>query len=262
MNGYNNVFENSIYNFNKYIEENNSIEELFNNFYLHDDKFRFIHNGDKVPDLEAIKIANKINSKLYEKYIEINNNKKMIGHSLVTIPLDNIYNELDSRHIMMSIILFDYLSKNNIGIENIVEIGGGFGNWLRLNIEMQKFSKWYIIDLPHLGQLQQWYLTNHNINQEKYEIVSAYNYSSLPSSISIDLVIGTHSLSEFEWSIFENYFNKIVINSKYFFYCYHKFLPSVELINKKLELIISKFKQLISFTSENGYVENTLFKLI
>ena len=118
MEGYNNVFENSIYNFNKYINENNSLDLLFSDFYLHDDKFRFIHNGDKVPDLEAIKIANKINSKLYEKYIEINNNKKMIGHSSVTIPVDNIYNELDSRHIMMSIILFDYLSKNNIDIEN------------------------------------------------------------------------------------------------------------------------------------------------
>ena len=113
MEGYNNVFENSIYNFNKYINENNSLDLLFSDFYLHDDKFRFIHNGDKVPDLEAIKISNKINSKLYEKYIEINNNKKMIGHSSVTIPVDNIYNELDSRHIMMSIILFDYLSKNN-----------------------------------------------------------------------------------------------------------------------------------------------------
>ena len=262
MNGYNNVFENSISNFNKYIEENNSIEELFNNFYLHHDKFGFIHNGNKVPDLEAIEICNKINSDLYEKYIEINNNKKMIGHSLVTIPVDNIYNELDSRHIMMSIILFDYLSKNNISIENIIEIGGGFGNWLRLNIEMQKFSKWYIIDLPHLGQLQKWYLTKHNINQEKYQIVSAYNYNSLPESISIDLVIGTHSLSEFEWSIFEKYFNTILINSKYLFYCYHKFLPSVQLINKKLELILSKFKQVVSFTSENGCVENTLFKLI
>ena len=261
MNGYNNVFENSITSYNTYLNEKKELEQLFNNFYLDYKKFGFIHNGDFPPDLEAIEICNKINSDLYEKYIETNNNKKLIGHSSISM-VNAKYNQLDSRHIMMSIILFDYLSKNNISIENIIEIGGGFGNWLRLNNKMQKFSKWYIIDLPHLGELQQWYLTKHDISREKYQIVSAYNYNSLPESISIDLVIGTHSLSEFEWSIFEKYFNTILINSKYLFYCYHKFLPSVQLINKKLELILSKFKQVVSFTSENGCVENTLFKLI
>ena len=69
MNGYNNVFENSISNFNKYIEEKKELEQLFNNFYLDYKKFGFIHNGDFPPDLEAIEICNKINSDLYEKYI-------------------------------------------------------------------------------------------------------------------------------------------------------------------------------------------------
>ena len=40
----------------------------------------------------------------------------------------------------MSIILFNYLNSNNIHINNIVEIGGGFGNWLRLNNQIQKLQ--------------------------------------------------------------------------------------------------------------------------
>jgi hypothetical protein len=255
MHSYNNIFENSIITFNKYIENSGSLEDLFNDFYMRHDIFGYIHNWDCSPDLEAIEIANRINKDLYKKYIEYNDNKKLVGYANKTAVL---YNQLDSRHIMMSIILFNYLNSNNIYIENIVEIGGGFGNWLRLNNKIQQFSKWYIIDLPHIGMLQKWYLNKHDINPDKYQIVSAYDYGDISKC---DLVIGTHSLSEFDWGIFQDYFNKIIIKSKYFFYCYHKYLPSIDLINKKLELISSKFHILTSFTSENGLVENTFFKL-
>ena len=147
---------------------------------------------------------------------------------------------------------------NNIHINNIVEIGGGFGNWLRLNNQIQKFSKWYIIDLPHLGMLQEWYFNKHDINPDKYKLVSAFNYKEIPNP---DLIIGAHSLSEFSWDVFEDYFNRLIVKSKYLFYSYHKHLPKIDLINKKLELISSKFNLLASFTSENGNVENSLFKL-
>ena len=260
MDGFNSVFNTSINEFYNYLKSGEKVEKLFESFYSHNGIFRFIHNCDKCPDIEAVEIAKNIDLELYEKYVKVNQSKKIIGYDSGYSSNNASYNELDSRHIMMSVILLKKLGECEIG--NIVEIGGGFGNWLRLNNEVINFKKWYIVDLPHLGLLQQWYLDNHNVSREKYEIVSAFSEKEQCVIQNIDLVIGTHSLSEFSWDIFESYFNNIIVKTKYLFYCYHIYSPSESIIKRKLYLILSKFVLVDSIKSEEGVVENSFFKLI
>ena len=50
--------------------------------------------------------------------------------------------------------------------KNIVEIGGGYGNWLHINT-IHNFDKWTILDLPHILKLQKWYLENQNVESGK-----------------------------------------------------------------------------------------------
>ena len=96
-----------------------------------------------------------------------------------------------------------------------------------------------------------------------YETVSALDYSEWNSNQkSFDLVIGTHSLSEFSFDVFYSYFTNIIVKSKYLFYCYHNTRPSPELIQTKLHIIQTKFKLVKSVLSENGNVTNSLYEAI
>ena len=162
------------------------------------------------------------------------------------------YSNLDSRHIMMSVLLFSNLKQP---LDSIIEIGGGFGNWLFLN-QNQSFNTWTIIDLPHVLQLQKWYLDKQNIDSKKYNQLSAFDDTDWKTG---DLVIGSHSLSEFSFDIFYNYFEKIISKSRYLFYCYHNTMPSPQLINTKLSVINTKFNLMFNVQSENGNVSNCLF---
>jgi hypothetical protein len=255
MDSFKPIFDNSIVIFDNYIK-NGNLTELLKNF-RNSEIFRFIHNGDKSPDEEAISLAKVINPTLYQKYYEHTINKKVLGYGNY-LPNYSSYNQLDSRHIMMSVILFSNIN-NKENISNVLEIGGGYGGWLHLNYGMQNFEKWYIVDLVHLNILQEWYLSNQNVNKNIYELYSNINYNNLLNK-KFDIVIGSHSLSEFSIDVFNEYFeNLIKTKSKYFFYAYHKTSPNPNIINTKKEIIEQYFELVINVVSENGKVNNSLY---
>lgn len=156
---------------------------------------------------------------------------------------------------MMSIILFEYTKHN---INNILEIGGGYGGWLNLNYKIQNFNSWHIIDLPHLNILQEWFLSKNNVPNNKYKLIQNTNYKNLIKT-NYDIIIGSHSLSEFSLDIFKDYYNNLIKNTKYFFYAYHKYLPATDLINEKLNIINEHFDLIIDITSENNNVSNCIY---
>ena len=227
--------------------------ELFENFREHDNLFGFTLAGGP-PDNEAIEIAKGIDSDLYTKYF-INHLKTVekLGYGSSVDSTNWNYECNDSRHIMMSICLFSNIKS----IENarIVEIGGGFGNFLRVNYNLQKFKSWDIIDLPHIGELQKWFLQKSHVPSGVYNIISA---DSTPSFES-DIVIGTHSLSELSWDIFAQYFACIVKRTTYLLYSYHVTRPSEPLIRRKRDMIDSEFDCIADIPSEGGWVRNCVF---
>jgi hypothetical protein len=253
MNGYKQIFDTSIYHFNN-IVKTEDISTLFNNFRRIYQIYGFIDNGDKPADKEAIAISKSIDNELFHKYYEYIINKKIIGYGNY-LPINAKFSQLDSKHVMMSIILFSNVKDN---INNILEIGGGYGGWLHLNNNIQNFKKWYILDLAHLTLLQEWYLSKQEIDADKYKLFSNDNYSEL-LNIKYDLILGTHSLSEFSIENFNEYYEKLVKNTKYLFYSYHKSLPNIELINFKINIIEQNFNLIINVISENGNVYNCLY---
>lgn len=251
MDGYSHIFNSAEKAFEQI--QNNYSNQL-KNFHNEKALFGFIDNGDEAPDEEALSIANSINPSLVNRYLSILQKRKVIGYpDSYQMKYPNC-NHLDSRHIMMLTILFSNIPED---IQSVIEIGGGYGNMFYLQNQIGNFNKWKIIDLPHLGLLQDWCCKELEIDTTKYEIISAYNYESQKA----DLVIGTHSLSEFSLQIFQDYFDKIIQYSKYLFISYHKRLPDIHLIQTKINMIHSKFELLCSFDSEQGNVANSLYRL-
>jgi len=252
MNGYKHVFDKSI---QKYSEITKDPYTLFESFRSEKDIYGFIDNGDAPPDREADSIAKNTNSRLYESYRAVLSTRIKLGYANSSSAYSE-YTNLDSRHIMMSVLLFSNIQEP---VSSIVEIGGGFGNWLTLN-RTQSFKKWTIIDLPHLCLLQNWFLEKQSIPKTMYETISAFNYTEWSSEqSSFDLVIGSHSVSELSFDIFYQYFMNVISKSKYFFYCYHNTRPTPELIRAKLQTIQTKFKSIVNVLSEQGNVTNSLY---
>lgn len=255
MEGYTPVFRTGEQAYQEY-SETNPLTSLYEDFMSHQTIYGFIHCCDVEAEESSIQLAKSINPDLYDKFIIANKNKKPLGYK--NFSMKNFdYNLLDSRHIMMSVALWSWLPEP---IERVVEIGGGFGNWLRLNYEVGRFQKWTIIDIPHVSALQAWYLQQYPIPSEKYEVVNSLDYKK--QGVQGDLVIGAHSLSEVAFPIFFDYFNTIISKTKYFFYAYHKFSPNPDIIQKKLDIIHSQFQLVNSITTESGNVVNALYSHI
>ena len=250
MEGYTELFSNSENAFNSVSDKN--LDAMFNSFRSNKSCFSFIENGDIEPDNEAVSIAKSIDNDGYNFFVNQLINRPVIGYNGSSSNYGN-YNNLDSRHIMFSVILWNFL-KNPV--KNILEIGGGYGNLLYIN-RNRSFDKWTIIDLPYINTLQEWALNKLVVNPSKYKLYSAYDYQEATTT-TYDLVIGTHSLSELSINTFNNYFTSIIKNSKYLFYSYHKYSHKA-LVELKRHIIEQQFNLIYEVFTENNRVSTCLY---
>jgi len=194
------------------------------------DIYGFCINGGK-SDNQALEMAKNIDESIYNRFVS--QPKGIVGYENNESEYEKL-DDLDSKHILMLTYLF---SNNSICYNNIVEIGGGFGNMRRLCNNIINCNSWEIVDIPHMSELQKYYLENELTDISSIKFTSAYEYKK-NNYDNIDLVIGTHSLSEFSWDIFLDYFNTIVSKAKYLFIGLNNNCPSPALINKKLNYIL------------------------
>ena len=229
-------------------------EKLYNesnvNFYRfreHEEVYGFLLTNGEL-DFDAMTKAYQIDSDLFGQYLSVRKSELGYGDRIRYKLID----QCDSRHIMMSTIIF---SKNK-SFKNIVEIGGGYGNWYRLNRNLINFDKWIIIDLPFCLDLQKWYLEREIGSCDKLEFKSAYNYTI---ENSIDLVIAAHSLSELSWEDFLVYYDKVLAKTNKLFYAGHRWNCGEEMLTNKLNKILEDFDLIESHMEENDTVYNNLY---
>lgn len=201
MGNYRHVFDEaqSIAKTLSYVELKKAVEDWRN----HPELFHFIMASDTMreQDSGALKIASEINPIF---------TKALISKGSYRFPtLDAV----ESRHIL----LLSFLQRT-IGNEwgSVVEIGGGYGNFLRLVHDKIIYTRWFIVDIRHISFLQ-----NYVLNEEG---VQEFELDREVPDRKIDLVIATHSLSEFDEETFDNYLEKIS-KSTYLFYAAHRYSP-------------------------------------
>ena len=156
--------------------------------------YSFCINGGTI-DQESLNNAKEINESLYNRFMN-QKKKKLTGYKDIEDQYEE-FDDHDCKHILILTILFN----NNIDINNIVEIGGGYGNCIRLVNNIIDYEKWEIIDIPHMLTLQKYFLENEIEDISKLKFTNAYEILEYKHS-NIDLVIATHSLSELDWKDF------------------------------------------------------------
>jgi len=252
MKSFNQVFETS-----KEETKKLNLEEFFPSFRNNPGPYKFltaIKSQYYDIDQEAIDIAKTTNKLLAEQYLK--KEKPLTGYSSPAefIPLDTV----DSRHIMMNTIIFSKLGKD---VNNVVEIGAGFGNWIRLNNNIINFNKWTMVDLEFVSKLQKWFVNETMPNDHRAQFVSIDTDNKWINNIEpIDLVIGSHSLSEISLDIFNMYYDRIFPHTRYLFYAAHKVQPSKELLHTKLNMLSKKFNIITEVESSKGKVINILYE--
>jgi len=249
MEGYKNIFDDAE---NKY----KITGSKFDDFRYARDIYGFCINGGDI-DNQALSYADTVNKNLCNLFLQ--QQKSLIGykdHENEYIKID----DLDSKHIFILTYLFD---GTDLSFNRIVEIGGGFGNMSRLSNNIVKYDNWDILDLPHMLELQKFYLENEIKDISKINFINAHD--KIIYKDNIDLVIGTHSVSEFSWDIFLNYFSSIIKKSRYFYMGYNKYCPDPILISNKVDYILNNgFKIIKNFDytemPHGANVSYTLFK--
>jgi hypothetical protein len=219
--------------------------------------FLVSHELDKRPDLQALGWATLMNPDLVVAYVKRPKSNAGYGNPIDYLPIDIV----DSRHIMMSTMVFSVLSKHH---NHIVEIGGGYGNWFRLNSGVINFERWTIVDLPFVKKLQRWYLEQEKVDTKRLELVDTNDYwfwLNRENGKQIDIVIAAHSLSEVTLPDFMDYVDHVVARSRFLFYSTQKKLPTPELVEFKLAILDARFKRINTWITEGGIVENVLYEI-
>lgn len=233
------------------------VEQLYRSFRHHDSPFAFVHCGLRnEPDLEALGLAALVDARLLSEYLSLR--KPKVGYE----GCEELYREVDvvdSRHVLMSTLVFSHLKR--LG-GHVVELGGGFGNWARLNISPKHaqiyYRSWTIIDLPYVSALQRWYLGQLEIDSVRYVTTDEFS-GWIDQDPPVDLVLAAHSLSELSRANFDLYLERLLSRATHLFYATHKRFPDAELVSYKLERLAERFNLITEVESEQGAVLNQLY---
>lgn len=198
--------------------------ETFSDFHNWPSLYHFIiaPQNQQTEDLGALEQAVKINVDIYAKLVAK-------GPSRIGGGSDRL-DGVESRHVLL---MTNLISTAGTEWGNVLEIGGGYGNWLRLASGVVNYNTWAIIDMPYILELQKWFLTESNVDLDNVHFTQ--DSTSIPT-----LVIGAHSLSEFSLEDFLHYYETIR-KAKWFFYATQPELPDKELVQKKLAIISADF---------------------
>ena len=243
-------------------------EQLYNpNFdfdgFRNSQEFFFLDNRTPTPDTEALNIGMKIDKALMEKYLQVKKSK--LGYKNAPTNQYSDCDQLDSRHYMMSCFIFSYLNSIGFNTDNILEIGGGFGNWCYINQDIINYKKWNILDIPFVTDLQNWFINKDIKDTSRINLISFSDNTKYKNFVDdtnkIDLIIASHSLSEVNMEIFQHYVDKILPKTQYLFYAYSKIQHNKQgNPQDKINILDKHFLKVKEITSENGVVSNIIYK--
>jgi hypothetical protein len=215
--------------------------KTFEDFHNHPELFHFIMAPPSQyhTDEGAIKDAYDLHPQIAQMLLD--KGPSLLGRG------SEVLDGVESRHILITTALITALGPH---LGRVIEIGGGYGNTLRLIDGIVTYDRWSIIDLDYICDLQYWFLKKSGLNLEKAEFISS---DALAEQITLipDVVLGVHSLSEFDMDTFLQYL-PIINKATWFIYVSQVSNPSVELLTEKFRLLETTFNVVSIIIYEGG----------
>lgn len=172
--------------------------------------------------------------------------------SIVGQPFTTRYKGVDLNAHDLLLVFNAYRIKKNVQPDperrvNIIDIGGGYGAFMRMLKIIFPNSNIVSLDLPETNVIQCYYLSNHfdlagiktsvdfyadkislgKSNQFEFLILPGWDMRAIPDQWA-DLVINMRSFMEMHMSVVNRYFSEIhrVISTSGHFYCVNRYLKS------------------------------------
>ena len=216
--------------------------ENFNTFKRNKDYQLILSGGEKIIGDEAIK---KI--KRYNKFNELKNDLiKLKYNDSLGLPILHHYNLLGMIDPSSLKYYSDYIELKNFiqekQIDNIIEIGGGYGGLALILNMFFKIKSYHLIDLEMPLKLQFKYLNQLVENKNTFNFYNEINNIKVQN---FDLLIADASLAELDENKINQYFSLIKKSQNVF----------ISFNTLHLKQCRSNFKSLIKKIKENFFYE-------
>lgn len=184
-------------------------ENLFNNF-KQDSRYRQIL--EHVSHEEAEQYLQELTVPILEvlKYLDSFKDNDKYGNP-VLFEYDNlgIISPTTIRYIKNTFDIATYF--DNEKIKNIVEIGGGYGGLCKVLSSVIDFDNYVLFDLQQVNELSQKYISKFDDLKHR---VQSFTLDQLTEIDGIDLLISNYAFSEVSRDIQDQYYDKVIKNSK------------------------------------------------
>lgn len=146
------------------------------------------------------------------------------------------------RYVKNSLDLLEFFGENVNDVQNIVEIGGGYGGLCRVLSVFVNFENYVIIDLPEVNNLSEKYLGKFPDLDGRTSQLSCFELDEI---VGADLVISNYAFSECSEDIQMHYYNNVIANSNRFYMAYNNFTKGninsdgfIEIASKDFEIVV------------------------
>ena len=228
--------------------------------------YHFMRSPLVGPDQEAWQKATEVNLQLAQKVFSVTDSPVGYGPEFPDEPVHSI---IHCRHCLMLTLLLD-----TIGTDRrlrVLEIGGGFGNMVRILKSHDLVDNWTIFDLDFVCEAQAHFIKENfpelQVNRNSYDprpgninLIDQHHRNIIRRELAAaDVLIGTHSWSELPLDDFLWYYDALLPLAEHLLYATQVRWPSPELTRKKLNYIEKMMMPQVKVLTEQDNVELFVF---
>lgn len=237
--------------------------------FQHDDLFHFCTARDFGRDEEALAAARSRAPARLDALLAIGD--APLGYRPGALPA-GVPTLFHTRHCAQLAFLLHHLEKLGDPTKlHFLEIGGGFGNVVRLLGRHSGFGSWTIFDMPFMTQLQRWYLQHtlpdHPQQHDDYGVLNGgaircvdteHRNEFVDEFPGADVLVSTHAWSELSDDDFVWYLRNLLPKVQHVLYAAAAEFPSLEVTQRRLDRLSRELRIVDAYWSQSGSVVTAL----
>lgn len=237
--------------------------------FQHDDLFHFCTSRDFGPDEQALAAVAERAPELLAELLAIGDSP--VGYREGALPA-GVPTLFHTRHCAQLAFLLHHLRRLGDPTRmHFLEVGGGFGNVVRLLGTHSGFGSWTIFDLPFVGELQRWFLAR-TLPQHRQEhddfgalaggaircVDTEHRNEFVDEFPGADVLVSTHAWSELSDDEFVWYLRNLLPKVQHVLYAASAEFPSQQVTRRRLERLQQELRIVDAYWSQHGSVVTAL----